>query len=139
MSVSTAELHFDTTGGDDIIDITREVQERIDGSGLSSGTVTLFVPGSTGAVTTIEFEPGVVRDLREALERAVPRSIPYAHDAAWGDGNGYSHVRAAWVGPSLTVPFVGGKAVLGTWQQIVLCDFDNRPRQRRVVLQIMGE
>jgi len=139
MDVETRGLEYDTTGGDDIFDITADVQEGIADTGYTGGTVTVFVPGSTGAVTTIEFEPGVVGDLREAFERAVPRSIAYAHDAAWGDGNGYSHVRAAWVGPSLTVPFVGGRLVLGTWQQIVLCDFDNKPRRRRVVLQILGE
>lgn len=139
MTVKSVALEYDTTGGDDVIDLTDDVREGVAGSGLAAGTVTVFVPGSTGAVTTIEFEPGVVRDLREALGRAVPRDLPYAHDAAWGDGNGYSHVRAAWIGPSLTVPFAGGRPVLGTWQQIVLCDFDNRPRRRRVVLQIMGE
>ncbi len=139
MAIRTVTLGFRTTGSDDIVDITSRVQEEIRKSGLDAGTVTIFVPGSTGAVTTIEFEPGVVRDLREALERAVPKGIPYAHNEAWGDGNGYSHVRAAWLGPSLTVPFTTGKVILGTWQQIVLCDLDNRPRERRVILQIMGE
>ena len=139
MAVQTVTLAFRTTGSDDIVDITSRVQEEIRESGLVAGTVTIFVPGSTGAVTTIEFEPGVVSDLREALERAVPKGIAYAHNEAWGDGNGYSHVRAAWLGPSLTVPFTGGKVILGTWQQIVLCDLDNRPRERRVILQIMGE
>jgi len=139
MAVQTVNLQYSSSGRDDIVDITPDVQEAIQKSGLASGTVTVFVPGSTGAVTTIEFEPGVVQDLREAVERAVPKSIPYAHDQAWGDGNGYSHVRAAWFGPSLTVPFTGGKVILGTWQQIVLCDFDNRARSRRVVLQVIGE
>ncbi|MFH1279617.1 MAG: secondary thiamine-phosphate synthase enzyme YjbQ [Candidatus Eisenbacteria bacterium] len=139
MPVKMVALEYETTAGDDVIDLTEDVRAGIAGSGMTEGTVTVFVPGSTGAVTTIEYEPGVVRDLREAVERAVPRDLPYAHDAAWGDGNGYSHVRAAWLGPSLTVPFAGGRPVLGTWQQIVLCDFDNRPRRRRVVLQVMGE
>lgn len=139
MAVQTETLRLHTSGGDDIVDITADVQEMIRASGMTAGTVNIFVPGSTGAVTTIEFEPGVIHDLRDALERAVPIGIPYAHNEAWGDGNGYSHVRAAIIGPSLAVPFTGGKVILGTWQQIVLCDFDNRPRERDVVLQIMGE
>lgn len=139
MTVRTTRIRKETTGGDDILDLTAEVRKAVAASGLGEGAVTVFVPGSTGGVTTIEFEPGVVGDLREALERAVPRGIPYAHDAAWGDGNGYSHVRAAWIGPSLTVPFAGGEPLLGTWQQIVLCDFDNRPRTREVILQVGGE
>ena len=107
-------------------------------SGFDAGIVTLVVPGSTGAVTTIEYGPGVVSDLVAALDRAAPKGIPYAHDAAWGDGNGYSHVRAAWLGPSLTVPFRGGEPILGTWQPIVVCDWDHKPRPRRVAVQSLG-
>jgi secondary thiamine-phosphate synthase enzyme len=99
----------------------------------------VFVPGSTAAVTTIEFESGVVADLKGAIDRMAPADIPYEHNARWGDGNGYSHVRAALMGPSLYVPIVDGRPSLGTWQQVVLCDFDNRPRTRRVVLQVVGE
>jgi secondary thiamine-phosphate synthase enzyme len=104
-----------------------------------AGQVVVFVPGSTGAVTTIEYEEGVVGDLKQAIERFAPRTIEYAHDAAWGDGNGYSHVRAAMLGPSLSIPVIDGAMTLGTWQQVVLIDFDNRPRQRRVIQQIIGE
>ena len=139
MTVRTSRIRRKTTAGTDILDLTGDARDAVAASGIREGAVTVFVPGSTGGVTTIEFEPGVVGDLEEALERAVPRDIPYGHDAAWGDGNGYSHVRAAWIGPSLTVPFTGGELLLGTWQQIVLCDFDNRPRTREVVLQVRGE
>lgn len=137
--LKTETISLESRGTDEIFDVTGLVDEALASSGMTGGIVTIFVPGSTGAVTTIEFEPGVVGDLRHALERAAPKGIPYAHDAAWGDGNGYSHVRAAWVGPSLTVPFQGGKMILGTWQQVVVLDCDNKPRSRRVVLQIMGE
>jgi secondary thiamine-phosphate synthase enzyme len=138
MEVRTSWIERATSGRDDVLDITDEVARAVTESGLRAGSAIVFVPGSTGAVTTIEHEPGVVNDLREALERAVPRGIRYAHDAAWGDGNGYSHVRAAWIGPSLAVPFEDGKLLLGTWQQIVFCDHDNRPRRRRLIVQVMG-
>jgi secondary thiamine-phosphate synthase enzyme len=122
-----------------MIDITRQVAREVEASPVSDGTATLFVPGSTGGLTTIEYEKGVLGDLREMWERTAPRDIPYRHDAAWGDGNGHSHVRAALLGPSLVVPFVNKRLTLGTWQQIILVDFDNRPRSRDIVLQIMGE
>jgi len=99
----------------------------------------VFVPGSTGGITTIEYEPGLKRDLPEALDKIAPMNKTYHHDATWGDGNGFAHVRAAFIGPSLTVPFSDGRLHLGTWQQIVLLDFDNRSRHRRIVVQIMGE
>lgn len=137
--INTFDIRRETTGETDILDLTAEVRQNLSRSQITSGEVTVFVPGSTGAVTTIEFEPGVVDDLREAIERIAPRDLHYAHDAAWGDGNGYSHVRAALLGPSLNVPVVDGEMTLGTWQQIVLLDFDNRPRQRRIVQQIIGE
>jgi secondary thiamine-phosphate synthase enzyme len=109
-------------------------------SGLQRGVVTVFVVGSTAAVTTVEYEPGLVEDdLAAAFERLAPKDIDYAHNERWGDGNGYAHVRASLIGPSLAVPFVEGKLVCGTWQQIVLVDFDNRPRSRRVVVQMVGE
>lgn len=108
-------------------------------SGISSGIVTVFIPGSTAGVTTIEYESGAIQDFREAIERIVPRGIRYHHDARWGDGNGFSHVRAALQGASLTVPFSSSELLLGTWQQIIVVDFDNRPRTRDVILQIIGE
>jgi secondary thiamine-phosphate synthase enzyme len=108
-------------------------------SNKSSGLVTVFVPGSTAAVTTIEFEEGVVKDLAGAMERLIPKGIPYQHDARWQDRNGYSHVRAALIGPSLTIPFINGKLQLGRWQQIVLLDFDNRSRNREYLINILGD
>ncbi len=125
-----------TTDGTDIVDLTDAVQRAVADSGVVNGFAVVFVPGSTAAVTTIEYEAGVVDDLRKAIERMAPRDIPYAHDARWGDGNGYAHVRAALLGPSLYVPVVDGRLALGTWQQIVLCDFDNRPRHRKVIVQV---
>jgi secondary thiamine-phosphate synthase enzyme len=138
MKIVSSELEFKTTGQTDIIDISRQVQEGVLQSGIQDGNIVLFIPGSTAALTTIEFESGVVNDLRKAIERLAPKDIPYEHDRRWGDGNGYSHVRAAILGPSLIIPIRGGKVLLGTWQQIVLLDFDNRPRRRRVTVQIMG-
>ncbi len=138
MKIVSSELEFKTTGQNDIIDISRQVQEGVLQSGIQDGNMALFIPGSTAALTTIEFESGVVNDLRKAIERLAPKDIPYEHDRRWGDGNGYSHVRAAILGPSLIIPIRGGKVLLGTWQQIVLLDFDNRPRRRRVTVQIMG-
>jgi len=129
---------FRTSGDTDIIDITTQVSGIVAESGLTEGQVLIFVPGSTAAVTTIEYESGVVRDLKEAIERLVPTGISYRHDARWGDGNGYAHVRAALLGPSLTVPLIKGRLVLGTWQQIVLVDFDNEPRDRKVLVSISG-
>ncbi len=133
------ELHFETTGETDIRDITRQAQEKVLQSGIEDGSMIVFISGSTAAVTTIEYEPGVVNDLRRAISRIAPRDIVYEHDQRWGDGNGYSHVRASLLGPSLAVPIRHGKPLLGTWQQIVVIDFDNRPRRRKVVIQIMGE
>ncbi len=139
MKIVSSELEFKTTGQTDIIDISREVQEGVLQSQIQDGNMVLFISGSTAALTTIEFESGVVNDLRKAIERIAPRDIPYEHDRRWGDGNGYSHVRAALLGPSLIIPIRGGRLLLGTWQQIVLLDFDNRPRSRTVAVQIMGK
>jgi secondary thiamine-phosphate synthase enzyme len=139
MSVKTSTIQVRTEGRTDVIDLTTTVAERLKSSGVKDGIVTVFVPGSTAGVTTIEFESGVIEDLRKAVERLVPANMHYDHDARWGDGNGYSHVRASFLGPSLTVPFVSGKLLLGTWQQIILVDFDNRPRTREVVFQVQGD
>jgi secondary thiamine-phosphate synthase enzyme len=131
-------LEFGTRIGD-VIDITKNVNAVVQESGLQSGIVVVFVPGATGAVTTIEHEPGLVYDINAALERIAPEQMEYAHDQRWGDGNGHSHVRASLIGPSLTVPFSGSQLILGTWQQIVFLELDNRPRERRITLQILGE
>ncbi len=128
-----------TQGFSDIHDITGEVAGAIRQSGLDSGIAVIAVPGSTAGVTTIEFEPGAVSDLKEAIARLAPEDCEYAHDARWGDGNGFSHVRAALLGPGLSLPFRGGELLTGTWQQVVLVDFDNRPRDRRVEVQLVGE
>jgi secondary thiamine-phosphate synthase enzyme len=137
--VRTIELQLHTQGNLDTKDITDEVQSALGQSGLSDGIVNVFVPGSTAGLTTIEFESGAVADLAAAIERIAPKDLHYAHNARWGDGNGHSHVRAAMIGPSLTVPFSAGRLILGTWQQIVLVDFDNRERQRKVICQVLGE
>lgn len=138
MEYHSARLSFSTTGQTDVIDITGLVSKKVQESGVTDGQVLVFVPGSTAALTTIEFEGGVIEDLKEAVSRMAPEGIFYRHDARWGDGNGYAHVRAALLGPSLTVPVVGGAMVLGTWQQIILLDFDNRPRKRHVLVQVSG-
>ncbi len=132
-------ISLSTKGFTDIIDITPPVKAIVEKSKIKNGTVTIFCPGSTGAVTTIEYESGVLEDLKKAIERMAPSDIPYVHDRRWGDGNGFSHVRAALIGPSLTVPFLQGELSLGTWQQIVFIDFDNRRRQRNIRAQVMGE
>ncbi|MFZ2087848.1 MAG: secondary thiamine-phosphate synthase enzyme YjbQ [Desulfobaccales bacterium] len=131
-------LEMSTTAGTDILDITPQVQELVEASGLARGLVHLFISGSTAALTTIEYESGVVNDLRAAIERLFPQNIPYEHDQRWGDGNGYAHVRAAFFKPSLSVPLADGRLQLGDWQQIVLLDFDNRPRRRRIQGQVLG-
>ncbi|MCU0722342.1 MAG: secondary thiamine-phosphate synthase enzyme YjbQ [Planctomycetes bacterium] len=122
-----------------VVDVTGQVEGLLAKSGLSDGTVTLFVQGSTAGITTVEFEPGLVHDLEAAFERIAPRRADYAHDARWGDGNGHAHVRASLIGPSLTVPFSGGKMALGTWQQVVFVDFDPPPRTREIAVQFMGQ
>ncbi len=139
MAIHTSSLEFSTPGNCEIVDITGPVQEKLADSMIREGMLTVFVPGSTGGVITLEYEPGLVRDLQEAFDRLVPRDRPYHHDRTWGDGNGYSHVRASLVGPTLSVPFREGRLALGTWQQIAFVDFDNRPRRRVLIVQIMGE
>ena len=139
MSVITKHLKFATQGHTDIIDITEKVARCVEESELRQGTVTVFVPGATGGITTVEYESGLIKDLKGAFERLASEKIEYAHNLRWKDGNGYSHVRASLLGPSLTVPFVKGSLQLGTWQQIIFIDFDNRPRNRELLVQIMGE
>ena len=139
MAVHSTSWTFQTRGEGHTVDLTPRVQEAIARTGLRSGTVTVFVPGSTAGVTTIEYEPGAVEDLRQLFDRIAPRDLPYRHEEAWHDGNGHSHVRAALLGPSLTLPFVDGRLRLGTWQQIIVVDFDNRARRREIHVQIMGE
>ena len=139
MNIITKHITFDTKGNSDIIDITSHIQQELNDSGLHNGSVVIFVPGATGALTTIEYEPGLVKDMQDALERIAPRGIDYAHNLKWGDGNGHSHIRASLLGPSLTVPFVDSRLLLGTWQQLIFIDMDTRPRSRKLVLQIMGE
>ena len=137
--VKTHRIRLSTRGEGHTIDLTADVAKALSESGLRDGTVTVFCPGSTGGITTIEFEDGVVHDLNACFERLAPQNMPYRHELRWHDGNGHSHVRAAILGPSLTIPFSGGKLALGTWQQVVFVDFDNRPRKREVVLQFIGE
>ncbi len=139
MSVQTLSLELQTRGSGDIIEITEDVAAVIASSEVRNGIVTLFTPSATSALTTLEYEPGCVSDLQRLFDEIANPDRPYAHNARWGDGNGHSHVRAALLGPSLTVPFADGALLLGAWQRIVFVDFDNRVRRRRLVLQIMGE
>ncbi len=137
--IVSKKLTLNTKGNGDTIDLTPGVERAIAEGNVTDGIVTLFVVGSTAALTTIEYEDGAVSDLGRAIERLAPRDMEYEHHLRWGDDNGHSHVRAALLGPSLSVPFVGGRLTLGTWQQIILIDFDTRPRQRQIVAQIIGE
>jgi secondary thiamine-phosphate synthase enzyme len=139
MKVINDSIQLSASGFSDMKDLTGEVSDKLASLKLQSGQVTLFVPGSTGGITTIEYEPGLEQDFTELMEQIIPSNKTYHHDARWGDGNGFSHVRASLVGPSLTVPFEDGKLMLGTWQQIVFIDFDNRSRSRSIVLQFIGE
>ncbi len=139
MAVHHAEITLQTRGRGHTLDLTDRLASFLGESGAREGLLNVFVPGSTGAVTTIEFEPGCVEDLNEALESVAPSGRPYHHDRRWGDGNGFSHLRAALLGPSVSVPVAAGRCVLGTWQQVVLVDCDLRPRTRRVVLTFVGE
>jgi secondary thiamine-phosphate synthase enzyme len=139
MVIQTAKLSEKTQGHCDIIDITAKVQEQLESRKIRRGLATLFVAGSTASLTTIEYESGVLTDLKELLEKLIPSDRKYHHDDRWGDDNGFSHLRASLLGPSLQIPIDDGRLLLGTWQQIVLLDFDNRPRTREIVLQFMGE
>ena len=139
MAVVSASLSLSTRGNTDTRDITSQVSRLLTESGLQQGILTIFCPSSTSGLTTIEFEPGCVADLNRMFEELVPSDRPYRHDNTWGDANGYSHMRASLLKASLTIPFVNAELTLGTWQQIIYVDFDNRPRQRQLVVQIMGE
>ena len=137
--ISTNTISINTKGFSDTIDITYEVTKIVEQSGIENGLVTIYCRGSTGTITTIEFESGVIKDLQRALEKIAPSNVPYEHDKRWGDGNGFSHVRAALMKPSLSIPLIQQKLILGTWQQIVFIDFDNRERHREIFVQIIGK
>ena len=139
MAVITKTIRVKTKREDDIVNISEQTSKAVENSGIKSGTVTIFVSGSTAALTTIEYEPGLLSDFPKMLERIAPKNIDYGHEQMWHDGNGHSHVRASLIGPSLTVPFSNGNLMLGTWQQIVLLELDTRSRERDLVLQIVGE
>jgi len=139
MTVVTKDIAFQSKGNCDIIDITSQVAKNVEESEVTTGIVTLFISGSTAGVTTIEYEPRLLSDFKGMWDRVIPQNIPYEHDKTWGDGNGHSHVRASTLGASLTIPFVNKRLTLGTWQQIVFVDFDNRPRSRKIAVQILGE
>lgn len=139
MSTAGGTITLRTAADDEVVDVTGKVQDIVSESKVRNGLACVFVAGSTAAVTTVEHEPGLVADLRDALDRLYPKGIGYEHHQRWGDGNGHSHVRASFVGPSLTIPVADGKLVLGTWQQIVFMEFDNKPRTRELTVQIVGE
>ena len=139
MTIATKRIQINTDGQGDTINVTTDIVREVNNSGVSSGIVTVFIPGSTAGISAIEYEPGLMSDIKVMWERLVPSNITYEHDKAWGDGNGHSHVRSSLLGPSITIPFVNKRLTLGTWQQIVIVDFDNRPRSREIILQIMGE
>jgi secondary thiamine-phosphate synthase enzyme len=139
MPVSTTTISLKSKGEGDMIDITHQVADTIENGKIENGIVTIFVSGSTAAVTTIEYEPGLKKDFPAMLDRVAPKNIEYEHDNTWHDGNGHSHVRASLIGPSLTVPFNDKRLMLGTWQQIVFVETDTRPRERSIILQMIGE
>ena len=139
MKIRTSRLEEETRGNCDVINLTPKVEKHLEKERIQSGWISLFVSGSTASLTTIEFEPGIVRDLQELLEKLIPSNRKYHHDERWGDDNGFSHLRASLLGPSLQIPVERGRLSLGTWQQIVLLDFDNRPRRREILVQIIGE
>ena len=139
MAVFSETFTIPTQAGTDVRDITDKVGRAVASSGIADGIALVFVPGSTGAVSAIEYESGAIGDLIRAIDRAAPEDMHYAHDAKWHDGNGHSHVRSALIGPSFSAPVIDGNLALGTWQQIVLLDFDVRPRQRKVIVQVVGE
>ena len=139
MTVVTKQLSLNTQGEQDIIDITDMVSKAVEESRVKDGLITVFVPGATGALTTIEYEPGLLIDFPNMLERVAPKNISYEHEKRWRDGNGHSHVRASLIGPSLTIPVVKGELTLGTWQQIIFLELDVHSRRRTLILQIVGE
>ncbi len=137
-TISTRRISVETAEGVDLKDISQDLRRVVDESGLQEGSLIVFIPGSTAAVTTIEYEPGLIADIKRALEQIAPADIPYEHDQRWHDGNGHSHVRAAFLKPSLTIPFVDGSLMLGTWQQVVVIELDVRPRTRTIITQLIG-
>lgn len=139
MRILTFKISISTKGNEDFKNITRQLIKVCDSSGLENGIMTVFISGSTAGITTFEYEPGLIRDLKEFYDKMAPTSVHYHHDETWGDANGFSHVRATLTGPSMVIPFENGKLLLGTWQQVVLMEFDNRPRSREVIVQVMGE
>lgn len=132
-------VEIETRGRNEMVDITGEVRDIVGRSEITDGQVLIFVPGATGALSTIEYEPGLIADFPELMERMIPEKKYYHHNETWHDGNGHSHLRATLVGPSLTVPFEGRRLLLGTWQQIIFLEFDNKPHHRRLAVQLMGE
>ena len=139
MTVITKNIQVKSKSENDIVDITDQVSKIVKESKIENGVVIVFVVGSTAAITTIEYEPGLRKDFPEMLSRLAPREIEYAHDNTWHDGNGHSHVRASLIGPSLAIPILEGRLTLGTWQQIVLVEMDTRPRERKIIIQVLGE
>ncbi|GJQ35537.1 MAG: hypothetical protein JETCAE01_15470 [Anaerolineaceae bacterium] len=139
MTVKSLTLHLSARGNADIHDITDQVASQVARSGITNGIVTIFCQSSTSGVTTIEYEAGALSDLKRLFDEIIPPNREYAHNSRWGDGNGHSHVRASMLGPSLTIPFIARRLTLGTWQQIIFVDFDNKPRKRELVLQVIGE
>ena len=139
MSVYSGKFNIKTRGETDIKNITQQVGEILTNSGIENGIITVFIPGATGGISTIEYESGLIEDIKGAFERIAPRNGRYKHNERWGDGNGFSHVRATFMKPSISLPFNDGEMILGTWQQIIFMDFDNRPRERTIIVQIVGE
>lgn len=139
MRIFTSKITEKTAGFCDIIDITPKINEHIEQRKVRQGLISVFVSGSTAAITTIEYEPGLIKDLKEFVEKLIPSSRKYHHDDRWGDDNGFSHLRASLFGPSITIPIDNGRPLLGTWQQVILLDFDNRPRTREITVQLIGE
>jgi secondary thiamine-phosphate synthase enzyme len=139
MQILTGTFSISTKGFNEIVDITSQIQNNIDDSGMKEGNVLVFVPGATAGITTIEYEPGLLKDYPEFMEKIIPSKKSYHHDMTWHDGNGFSHLRASLQGASFQVPFSNGILMLGTWQQIILVDFDNKSRLRKVITQIIGE
>ena len=139
MRILNNKVNINTKGNEDFVNITRQLVKLCDSSGLENGIMTVFISGSTAGITTFEYEPGLIRDLKEFYDKMAPTNVHYHHDETWGDANGFSHVRATLTGPSMVIPFEKGKLLLGTWQQVALMEFDNRPRSREVVVQLMGE
>jgi secondary thiamine-phosphate synthase enzyme len=139
LTVSTKIIKIQSKGENDMVDLTEEVSNLVEKSGITNGIATIFVSGSTGSVTTIEFEPGLIHDFPEMLKRIAPKNLDYGHEKMWHDGNGHSHVKASMLGPSLTIPFIDSELCLGTWQQIIFLELDTRSRNRDLILQVIGE